>query len=219
MKKLLLLTALTAALGVQAQDEKAATPAAPTARFGIKLGANSATTNDGFGSGNLFKDPNYKAGITAGAFANIKLDRHFSLQPELLISSEGSLQDGVIGSGNNFVNVFKTSLLYLQVPVMLQYNTGGGFYLEAGPQVGFLLNSELENKFPGTGSPATIDLNDVTKSMAFGLGAGLGYNFRGGFGFGARYTAGLSNVYDGPANIELKGSNIYIGIHYRFGGR
>lgn len=216
MKKLLLLTALAASLGVQAQEEK---KTAPAVRFGIKLGVNAATTNDGFGSGNLFKDPNYKAGITAGGFANISLDRHFSLQPELLISSEGSLQDGVIGSGNNFVNVFKTNLLYLQVPVMLQYNTGGGFYVEAGPQVGFLLNSELENKFPGTGNPATIDLNDVTKGMAFGLGAGLGYNLRGGFGFGARYTAGLSNVYDGPANIELKGSNIFVGIHYRFGGR
>ena len=191
--------------------------------IGLKLGMNVATTKDGFGSGiqDLFKNPNFKAGLTAGAFVNIPLPGPFSIQPELLFSSEGSLQDGQIGASNTYVNVFKITMNYLQVPVMFQYNAPKGFYLETGPQIGFLLSSELQNKFPGTGSgSSTTDLKDVLKGSNFAIAGGLGYNFKGGFGIGARYTQGISNPYDGPVqDVKFTGSNIYLGLQYRFIGK
>ncbi len=190
--------------------------------IGLKAGMNIATTKDGFGSGlqDLFKNPNFKGGLTAGAFVHIPLPGPIAIQPELLFSSEGSLQDGQIGASNTYVNVFKLTMNYLQIPVMFQYNAPKGFYLEAGPQIGFLLSSELLNKFPGTGSGSTTtDMKEILKGSNFALAGGVGYNFKSGLGIGARYTQGISNPYDGPEDFKLTGSNIYLGLHYRFLGK
>lgn len=187
-------------------------------QFGIKAGLNATTTSDGFGSGALFKDPNYKAGLILGGFVRMPIGSNLTLQPELVYSAEGSVQDGKYGNvnDNNYAQIFNVSLNYLQVPVMLQYNTNGGFYVEAGPQFGLLLKAERKYSFPGSTS-VTTDLKDVSKGFAFGLGGGLGYNFKGGFGVGAQYTARLSEALDNNATgASLKGSGFSLGIHYRF---
>lgn len=61
--------------------------------IGLKAGFNLSSTKDGFGSGlqDLFKNPNFKGGLAAGAFVHIPLPGPFAIQPELLFSSEGSL--------------------------------------------------------------------------------------------------------------------------------
>ncbi len=89
--------------------------------------------------------------------------------------------------------------------------------MEAGPQFGLLLKAEREYSFPGSAS-VTTDLKDFTKGFALGLGGGLGYNTKSGFGFGARYTARLTEAFDSNASgTSLKGSAITLGVHYIFG--
>jgi opacity protein-like surface antigen len=70
---------------------------------------------------------------------------------------------------------------------------------------------------PGA-SPVTNDLKDFTKSTAWALAAGLGYNFRGGFGIGARYVYGLTNVFEATAatDVNLAARNLTLGLHFRF---
>lgn len=217
MKKLLLLSAMALSMGY-AQSQNTASPTSGI-QFGIKAGVNAATTSDGFGAGTLFKDPNYKVGLVLGGFLKMPIGKTFTLQPELIYSAEGSVQDGKYGSvsDNNYAQIFNVTLNYLQLPVMLQYNSKGGFYLEAGPQFGLLLKAEREYKFPGTPS-VTTDLKDLSKGFAFGFGGGIGYNTKSGFGFGARYMARLSDALDiNVSGTSLKGSAISLGIHYQFG--
>ncbi len=126
MKKTLLLAVFALSMTyLQAQE---ATSTTSGIQFGIKAGVNAATTSDGFGSGSLFKDPNYKVGLILGGFIRLPLGQSFTLQPELIYSGEGSVQDGKYGNvnDNNYAQIFNVSLNYLHVPVMFQYNSKGG---------------------------------------------------------------------------------------------
>ena len=189
-------------------------PKAPL-QIGFKLGLNGSNTSTGYGSGSNFKDPGMKLGATVGAFVQIPLENKLSIQPELAYSSEGSLQEGKIGSNSNFVTVFTNKLGYLNLPVMVQYNaTGKGLYGEAGPQIGFLLSAKVKNAFPASGSASEIDTKEFMKSTNFGLAFGLGYNFNEAFGVGARYVFGLSEVNDAIADMKV--STLSLAVHYKF---
>ena len=218
MKKILLAAALlgmTHCLTAQTSTAKKS-----NVRFGVKAGFNGSKTSNGFGTdASLFKSPAIRGTIYAGAFAQLPLAEKLTLQPELVYSPEGSLQEGKIGNpaDNKYVLIFTTKLNYLNIPVMLQYHFNGanGFYLEAGPQLGFLLSSKLVNANPVTGTPSETDLKSNTKGTNFSLCAGLGYNFKNGFGIGARYVAGLSNIR--TAAPDMKVNTIQAGVHYLFG--
>jgi hypothetical protein len=191
------------------------------AGFGIKGGVNFANTKSGgFGQNSTsitYLEPTGKIGYYGGIFYNMPLSGNLRLQPELLFSTEGHSQDATDAGGTKKVN--DLDLNYVQIPVMLQIASNKGFYVEAGPQIGFLTKAELTNdrQMPGA-SPVTNDLKDFTKSTAWALAAGLGYNFRGGFGIGARYVYGLTNVFEATAatDVNLAARNLTLGLHFRF---
>ena len=167
---------------------------------GLKAGAN--ITN--FTGGN-FDAVKKKAivGFHAGGFMNIALGA-ISLQPELLVSTQGARIDSVRGS-------YDWKVTYLTVPVMLKYRSAGGFYLEAGPQFGFKLSEDVKNE--------TIDA--FAKDLDLSAGAGLGFQTKGGFGIGARYLVGLSKVGDfdavssGGIDPDFNNSVIQMGIFFK----
>jgi hypothetical protein len=162
-------------------------------KFGPKAGLNLSTWTGNVG------DLNMKPGFYVGGLANVKVAYQFSLQPELLVSAEGT-------NGKNI----SYNTMYINIPVMAQYNTPSGFYVEAGPQLGLLLSAKV--KLDGE----SIDVKESTNTTNFGASFGAGYNMGLGFGlgFGARYNLGLSNAYGDKVNT----SNISIGLHYNFGG-
>lgn len=95
---------------------------------------------------------------------------------------------------------------------MLKYKSNGGFYVEAGPQVGFKLGENIPDQTVGK----------FAKNLDPSIGAGLGYQSAMGFGIGARYLAGLSKVGDFDASTgvdpNFKNSVIQIGISFTLGG-
>lgn len=149
------------------------------AQFGIKAGANVSN----FTGGN-FDAVKKKAiiGFHGGGYLNFSF-LNFAIQPELMVSTQGAKIDSVSGSYN-------WKLTYITLPAMFQIKVGPGFYLEAGPQLGVVINNNLGNK----------SFNDLDLSFA----GGLGFRGLGGFGLGARYTAGLSKVgdFDPSTNID-----------------
>jgi len=167
---------------------------------GLKAGAN--ITNF---SGGDFDAVKKKAivGFHAGGLVNLSLGA-LSLQPELLISTQGARIDSVSGS-------YDWKVTYLTLPVMLKYRATGGFYLEAGPQFGFKLSENVKNE--------TIDA--FAKDLDLSVGAGLGFQTNGGFGIGGRYMVGLSQVGDfnaessGGINPDFKNSVIQLGIFFK----
>ena len=96
-----------------------------------------------------------------------------------MVSTQGAKIDSVSGS-------YDWKVTYVTLPVMAQYRAPGGFFIEAGPQVGFKISDNIENK--------TIE--NFAKDLDLSAAAGLGFKAKSGFGLGARYTVGLSKVGD-----------------------
>lgn len=188
-------------------------------RLGLRAGINGSTTSAGFGSGNTFKNPSLKLGLLAGVSLQAPLGGDFYLQPELLYSQEGALQDGIIGSvtAANYVLIFTTKLNFINVPLLLQYNRGKGFYAETGPQAGFLISARLRNEFPPAGTPNKETDISNTKQVTLNWVGGVGYTFASGWGGGLRYTAGLSNFYEGVNKQRV--NTLQLHVHYRLGSK
>jgi hypothetical protein len=178
-------------------------------KYGLKAGANfyQFGGKDAEDAG-VEESRKIKIGIAGGGFVNFKISDNFSVQPEVLYSSEGNLQK----EGDT---KFTYALNYINVPVLVQYNASG-FYAETGPQVGFLMSAKA--KFDDGTDEEEEDVKDSFKGINFSWAIGLGYRLENGLGFGARYNLGLASIIDSDDDIKITSSGFHIGLSYQFGG-
>jgi hypothetical protein len=216
MKKISLIAlALSTSLAMFAQNENV-TKMATATRFGLKAGVNLAKLRpSAFGSNE--PSTNLKTTFGGGAFVNIPLGTGgFSVQPEALYSRQGSkmTQTTTVGTQTT-TSSFEQDLGYINVPVMLQWKSAGGFFVETGPQAGFLIHAQQE----GPGNDQETENKDMMKPFDFAWGAGIGYLSRIGLAIGARYNHGFRNVLDNDAdeNPSLRNSVVNIGLAWHFG--
>ena len=183
--------------------------------FGLKAGLNiSSISDDGY------EESKSKAGFYGGVFMNAPLSEQFSIQPEVMYSQLGAKTDYKL-AGTTFSNELK--LDYITVPVMFQFRATPAFYLEAGPEFGFLVSAKSKNTVSnGNGSGSnTNELNkDNFNGFNFGLGLGLGFDITKNFGVNARYTAGFSDVTkpesDPSTDAKNRNNNFQVGLSYKF---
>lgn len=167
---LAMLFAVVAVSGASAQSFK----------FGPKAGLNVSN----YTGGNI--DSEALVGFHLGGLLNFGIGNVFSIQPEVLFSTQGAK----IKSDDY---EFKTN--YVSIPVMLKARTGFGLYFEAGPQVAFKT---------GEKNIGSQTISDFANDLDVAGGVGLGYQAGFGLGIGARYVQGLSKV--GTLNeASLKG--------------
>jgi hypothetical protein len=85
---------------------------------------------------------------------------------------------------------------------------GDGFRLQAGPQLGFLVNANSRV------NEARTDIADNYRPIDLGLSLGGSYvNPQTGLGLDARYNVGLNNINSaGPVNSTNRG--IQVGLFY-----
>ena len=168
------------------------------AKLGVKAGLNisSLKIED-------FDNTDSRLGLHAGLLAHIHLAPSWAVQPELVYSAEGGKVDFGGGSEATYKND------YVNNPVMLQYMFDNGFRLEAGPQLGLLVSSKIEDE-----NDNEEDADDVFKTTNVSLGVGLNYLSHSGFGFGGRYNHGISNIAEG--NGDAKGRVFQISLFYMF---
>ncbi|HTN06973.1 porin family protein [Agriterribacter sp.] len=166
-------------------------------QLGLKGGVNISNFR-----GSDYQDvkTNTMAGFHAGAFVNLRFGSVFSIQPELLVSSQGAKLKSSTQKEN-----FKTT--YATLPVMLKLQSPrGGLYIEAGPQFGLKVSDKISG------------VNTDVKNLDAALAAGIGYHSAMGLGIGARYIAGLSKVGDidfgGGVNPDYKNSTIQVSLFY-----
>lgn len=145
-----------------------------------------------------------RLGMNAGVLAHIHLTPGLSLQPEVMYSGQG-MEDRITGTTNTW------KMDYINVPVQLQYNFNNGFRLQTGPQLGFLLNAEIENQ-NGTHLDVTKDFKKTDVSWTFGGG----YLSNSGFGIDARYNYGLTNINEFDASNPVSHRVFQIGVFYMF---
>jgi len=156
--------------------------------FGAKAGVNFATV-----TGNALDDKGMHPSFHIGGLANFFLNDNFTIQPEVLYSGKG----------------FKSSdqtykFGYIDIPVLVQYKTPSGFFVEAGPQVGFLISAKVNS----------TDIKENMKSTDFSWVGGLGYKSAMGIGASARYDFGYTNVSEFGT---LKNKTIMVSVFYTFG--
>ena len=160
--------------------------------FGVKTGLNISN----FTGGDV--DKNSLFGFHVGGFAEFKLNEKFSLQPELLYSTQGTEVE----------NLVKIKVDYLTIPLMVKYYLSENFSIEAGPQASFLVNDKAE--FDDSSIPdADIDAS----SFDFGLNVGVGYNFTSHLFAQVRYNYGITTVGENP---DVKNSVFQISLGYKF---
>jgi len=197
-------------------------------KFGVKGGLNLSTlTGDA-----VSDDISMKAGFHAGGLVEIKFTDKLSLQPELLYSLQGAkTEDSEVIAGTTYRDESKLNLSYINVPVMLKFYPVKGFFLEGGPQVGFLVSAKSKNESTETDPGNTItltstetDIKDQLKGVDVAFNFGLGYDFTDNLFANARYSLGLTNIYDVPAflggfgitELDAKNSNISVSLGYKF---
>jgi len=221
MKKISLFAlALTTSLAMYAQNETV-TKMAVKPRFGIKAGANLAKLRPQSYPTGIDLETNTHTTLHAGFLVNLPLGTGgFALQPEVLYNGQGSKMN-LKTTTPATSQKFEQDMKFLTVPVMFQWKSTGGFFVETGPQIGFLLKAKVE----GDGISQDEEENDDSyENFEFSWGAGLGYMSRIGLGIGARYNHGISNLLKGETGgnnggneAELKSSVINIGLFYHFG--
>ncbi len=160
-------------------------------QFGAKAGLNVSNVSN--------SELNSKAGFYGGVFMNAPLSSQFNIQPELLYNSLGAKKGDV-----------KLNLDYISVPVMFQYKATPEFFLEAGPQFGFLINAKAKE------GSHSLDIKDETNGFDFGFGLGAGYWFTDKIGANARYVAGFTDVVKHNDGDAARNNNFQVGLNYKF---
>jgi len=211
MKKIILSAAALFVFGfANAQDLK----------FGAKAGVNFANlTMDYSGEGDFSEDNAMKIGFHVGGLVEIKFSEKFALQPELLFSTQGTKTESSENDGDGFVSSYEatTNLAYVNIPIMVKFYPIPSLYIEAGPQVGFLVSAKEKAEgsatyttFDGEGNPITVtesfetdeDVKDFYKSIDFGINVGVGYEFTENLGANVRYNLGLSDISETPDEFD-----------------
>jgi hypothetical protein len=167
-------------------------------KFGIKGGLNVSDIHHNNGTQ---YDP--VVGLHAGMLAHIHLTKKFALQPEVFYSTQGAnYKNGPFDTRYN--------LGYIQVPVLVQYMILNGLRLQAGPQLGFLVNAKSK-----TGDIKQDFKNDLN-TVDFGMAAGASYLVPNtGFGFDARVNLGLTDI-NKDGNIKSTNRGFQLGVFYLF---
>jgi len=179
---------------------------AQKARFGIKGGLNVSTL-----TGNI-ENAEPKIGAHVGGLVEIKIVNKFAIQPELLFSLQGAKNDYVRTMGNNrYVNEEKLNLAYLNVPVMAKFYVIPSLSLEAGPQLGILLDAERKftqsqsNGNNASSSSRSYDIKDNLRTLDAGFNLGASYYFTDNMFVQARYSFGLSSIDERDYNYDENG--------------
>lgn len=200
--KLIILGVLFFAISnVYAQDEKIL--------IGIKGGLNIASiSNNGGGSTVTFGSTtsSYKNKVKflphAGAYAELKINDFFSVQPELLFSMKGYGSESKVSSGPSNSSEYKGSLVlsYIDIPVQARFNLGKGFHLLAGPYIGILLAAKSKDESTViSGSTKVMEESTSTSKSGLqttdvGVYIGAGYELESGLSFGLRWCKGFTDI-------------------------
>jgi hypothetical protein len=192
MKKIFLTMAVVMAVGFTNAQKKSGSN---EIEFGVKGGLNfSNLSGDG--------SPTMKVGVQLGIFGEYKIDEKFSIQPELLYSTQGakyefSDYDGVTYYTENY----DYKLSYLNIPIMAKYYVSEKFSFEAGPQFGFLLNANEDYSYVESDEFGVIfsesgsqDVKKYLNSVDYGINLGIGYNVNDKISLVLRYNLGLNDL-------------------------
>src|SRR5690554_1267999 len=161
MKKLLLVAAFALFAFTTAHSQEF--------RFGVKAGLNMAS----IGGDDTGMDG--RTSFHAGGLVEIVLSDKFSLQPEILYSSQGAKQEESYSFfGVDVEEKITMKLDYINVPIMAKYYIIEGLAVEAGPQIGVLISAKVDAEMSGGGESESesADIKEYLNTLDIGFGLG-----------------------------------------------
>ena len=174
--------------------------------IGIRAGVISSKFD--VQNGDIADDYESKLGADIALVADFPIGI-FSISPEFHWLQKGSKLKDLNGSFEDATRTFN----YLEIPLLAKVTFGQdvGFFFFGGPSVGYLLNGTDKDN---DGQTNDIDL-DFYKRVEYGLHVG------GGIAFGVirvdiRYIYGLTNVFDGDDEVEIKNTSLGAGVSLMF---
>ena len=151
----------------------------------------------------------FKFGLVAGAEFGYKLSDPFAITAGALVSMQGSAV-----KDNDYYKDAKTTLTYLNIPILANYEILPGLAVKAGLQPGFLLSAkEKGEEHTGAGwKEYEHSGTDGMKKVDLSIPLGLSYQISD-FVIDARYNLGLTKTNDhGDA---VKNSVIMLTVGYK----
>ena len=178
--------------------------------FGVKGGVNFTKMNS-----DKFAD-NSRVGFHVGLLAEIPLDNKFSIQPEVLYSTQGTKAQVILFGGNPTIDFH---LDYIQVPLVIKWYLTQSLALEAGPSFNFLVKNEMSGQGiqPFSGFSTFAIESDFGRKFEFGGVLGASYKFGRNLLGSARYVYGLTDAFDSEFNekaIHNYGFQLGFGIMF-----
>ena len=186
--------------------------------FGIKAGANYSKFTSNFGIGGKdYVGYQRKPGFYLGAFLSKEISEKLYFQPELHFSLQRTdfLIEGVQmydpDAGHNIFDIVTNiTESVIAVPLILRYYFTGSFFMDAGPQLGYIIDrrEKIENDPFEQSEDAAIDYEH--DKFDLGLSIGTGYNLSQDLIINGRYFFGLIER-DG----RIKSSVFSLGLEYQ----
>jgi hypothetical protein len=181
---------------------------AAQAQFGIKGGISLGTmAQEGAGYSRSDVESKSIIGPVVGITYEMNIADIISIQPELLYTQLGSKNKYDL-LGSNLENNYRIN--YLELPVLAKVKFGNmdresmGFYIAAGPWLGYALNGKQKVISTGllnttTERDFTFDDEDDAKRLNYGMIGAAGVTF-GRAALDLRYNYGFNNLLDADAN-------------------
>ncbi len=188
MKKITIIIGfLCVAFTANAQEE---TTTQKKFSFGIKAGTNNAWV---LGAPSFDVSPNF--GFHFGVMSELSLTKRFSLQAELLYSQQGGRRIQTISfNGGVFTQTTKYRFNYLNLPILAKYYVTKHWSVEAGPQIGILLDATEES------NDLELDVRSRFEYIDLSAAIGTSYKLDNGLNFSARYQYSMRNNRDTSSN-------------------
>jgi hypothetical protein len=145
-------------------------------------------------------------GYHLGGYAELKLSKSITLQPELYYSAV-KLDTGTAFSNTyDSISLSKLKFGYLNIPLLMNIKAGEKMVIQVGPRYGIIVDKNLSLK---------NNVNSAFKTGDFSMIAGVQFNFSKIKIYG-RYQIGLSNINDiAGSSDKWKSQVIHLGIGLR----
>ena len=183
--------------------------------LGIKAGANYGKYTPNKNA----IDYDYQLGFYVGAFYRIQMEGKWRFQPELLFALQGSkittkgnpltdFNGNTLPNSGTFDFEYKIYELTISIPLPLKLYVSNKFYIESGPQFGFIVDRNI------TTSQFLLDGNDNSfvkqgdDNFDFGICLGTGYDISKSLSLNIRAFSGLIKRDD------IKSFVLNLGIEY-----
>ncbi len=168
--------------------------------MGVKFGTDMQKIN-----GASFSEK-FAFGYHLGGFAELKLSKSITFQPELYYSAVKLDTGTSFSTTYNSIALSKLKFGYLNIPLLMNIKSGEKMVIQVGPRYGIIVDKNLSVK---------NNVNSAFKTGDFSLIAGVQFNFSKIKIYG-RYQIGLSNINDITESSEKwKSQVIHLGIGLR----